>query len=60
MGKKSKSQAASGAQNGGAAATPASGLPFLAGASSVDQTVASLFEKSVSGIHAIWMMYVCG
>lgn len=52
MGKKNKSQAASGAQAG--AAAPASGLPFLSGGTSVDKTVASLFETSVSWIYAIW------
>lgn len=59
MGKKNKSQAASGAPEGGAGAA-ASGLPFLAGGASVDQTVASLFEKSVSGMYAIGVMGVCG
>ena len=58
MGKKNKSQATSGAQDG--AAAPASGLPFLSGGASVDQTVASLFEKSVSAVYAIWEMCVCG
>ena len=57
MGKKNKSQAATDSHT---AAAPGSGLPFLAGKASVDPTVASLFEQSVSGVHAILCMCVCG
>lgn len=58
MGKKNKSQAATDSHTG--AAAPGSGLPFFAGKASVDPTVASLFEQSVSGVHAILCMCVCG
>ena len=58
MGKKNKSQPATDSQSG--AAAPASGLPFLSGKASVDPTVASLFEQSVSGVHAMLSMHACG
>lgn len=46
MGKKSKSQSQSATES----APPSTSLPFLAGNASVDNTVASLFEKSVGAI----------
>lgn len=45
MGKKNRSQQATESQSG--AAPTASSLPFFAEKSSVDPTVASLFEQSV-------------
>lgn len=51
MGKKSKSQPATEAQSQSGVA-----LPFLAGNTSVDPTVASLFEKSVSAIAMVFRL----
>jgi len=57
MGKKSKSQSKSwSATESQSAAAPSTSFPFLVGKASVDTTVASLFEKSVSAIAIIFKL----
>lgn len=58
MGNKSKPQSQS--QSATESAAPSTSLPFLAGNASVDNTVASLFEKSVSAIDIIFKLGIFG
>lgn len=56
MGKKSKSQSQSQSQSATESAAPSISLSFLAENASVDNTVASLFEKSVRAIDIIFKL----